>query len=230
MAGKKDEKNFGSTMRDNPFKALKGLSVSAPEKPATIRPVAAARPAAADEPANFTEEMARLGVRRMSAPAAGEPPQPEPAKVEDQPTPPASDEELFAAALGKLDSVFTDHFPGEDAGAAATPRRMKLLSRGKLMPEATLDLHGLGRDEARDRVRHFLDNSVYHGRKTVLIVTGRGLRSNGEPVLRGDIERYLDGEGRAWVAEWGRAPRQFGGEGALAVFLKTADKRIPPRE
>jgi DNA-nicking Smr family endonuclease len=157
---------------------------------------------AADEP---TPEAAETRPDDLSPPAAAEAP--------------ATDRDLFLASLGEMEAIFTDEFPAADE-PVAVPRRMRQVRRGELLPEERLDLHGLGRAEARERVRHFLDNAVYHGRKTVLIVTGRGKGSGGEPVLRAEIERYLKYEAAAWVAEWGRAPARYGGEGALVVFLK----------
>jgi DNA-nicking Smr family endonuclease len=170
----------------------------------------------------FAEEMARLGVApRPAGDAAVE--KAETSSPDSRPSavagPPPTDRDLFLASLGEMAAVFSDEIPAEDE-PAASPRRMRQVRRGELVPEAQLDLHGLGRDDARDRVRYFLDNSVYHGRKTVLIVTGRGKGSGGEPVLRTEIERYLKYEAAAWVAEWGRAPARYGGEGALVVFLK----------
>jgi DNA-nicking Smr family endonuclease len=70
-------------------------------------------------------------------------------------------------------------------------------------------------------VRNFLESRQRQGMKTVLIITGRGLRSkNGESVIRSDIEAYLRTRAKAWVVEWGRAPKQYGGDGALVVFLR----------
>jgi DNA-nicking Smr family endonuclease len=228
---KKDRKPEKTTqMRNNPFKDLKGFCVSAPEPSPPAKAAPSPRSVAPEEPVAFTEEMARIGVRKLKA-QERETPRPTMPPVEDPPSAPVGDADLFVAALGQLDAVFSDQFPEEDeAVPTVTPRRMKLLARGKLMPEATLDLHGLSREEALERVGHFLDNAAYHGRKTLLIVTGKGLRSESEPVLRAAIEGYLAGEGRARVAEWGRAPRQFGGDGALAVFLKSAEKNLPPRD
>lgn len=224
MKDRKDRKQDKTTdMRNNPFKDLKGFCVSAPEPPPAK---AAPSPCtvAPEGPVAFAEEMARIGVRKLKA-QEREAPRPTLSQTEEAPPAPVGDVDLFAAALGKLDTVFTDRIPeADEALPQAAPRRMKLLTRGKLLPEATLDLHGLSRDEALDRVRYFLENAAYHGRKTLLIVTGKGLRSEGEPVLRVAVEGYLAGEGRARVAEWGRAPRQFGGDGALAVFLKSAEK------
>jgi len=230
MAGNKRAKNSGSEMKNNPFKALKGFSVSDAKAVTAPEPTQPPAPKASapEEPKSFAEEMAFLGVRPMvGRPDTGEPIVEKGAVPELLPQVPVSDEELFAEALGKLDTVFSDQFPEEDdeVSVAGSPRRMKQLRQGKLTPEATLDLHGMKRDEALNRVRYFLENSVYHGMKTVLIVTGRGKGSEGEPVLRSEVERYLADEGKTWLAEWGRAPKQHGGEGALAVFLKNAAQR-----
>ncbi len=140
-----------------------------------------------------------------------------------------SDEALFLSSMGQLDTVFSDNCVADDDaidmtdGAAAEPRRMKQLRKGKVRPQATLDLHGCYRDEARKKVCHFLRNRCADGMHTVLIVTGKGNRSpNGESVLRDDIEKYLTTHASAWVVEWGRAPRQYGGAGALVVFLRSS--------
>ncbi|MDY0270609.1 Smr/MutS family protein [Trichloromonas sp.] len=231
MKEKERKQKKSSQMSNNPFKDLKGFCVSTPEPFHPAKGIPPARPLAQDEPVAFAEEMARIGVRTLNAGGESAVPRPVAPSVEEPSSVPVGDAELFVAALGRLDTVFNDQFPEADEEVSpAAPRRLKLLARGKLLPEATLDLHGLSREEALERVRHFLDNAAYHGRKTLLIVTGKGLRSEGEPVLRVAVERYLDGEGRARIAEWGRAPRRFGGDGALAVFLKSAEKLQPPSD
>jgi DNA-nicking Smr family endonuclease len=219
--GKKDRKK---EFQPDPFKRLKGFCVLPSAKtPPPVRPVAPRPPAAAvDDAGLFAAEMERLGVAHCAA----EEPTPEAAEIRPEgpspppaAAPPMTDRDLFLASLGEMEAIFVDELPAEDE-PAAVPRRMRQVRRGELLPEERLDLHGLGRVEARERVRHFLDNAAYHGRKTVLIVTGRGKGSGGEPVLRAEIERYLKYEAAAWVAEWGRAPARYGGEGALVVFLK----------
>jgi DNA-nicking Smr family endonuclease len=225
MARKKGDKTSRRTdMQNNPFKHLKGFSVSAAEKkPAEARTKPTACPAIKEEPASFSEAMTQLGVQRMAKPDQILAPQAQKEERSVLPVSPGNDEELFEAAMGKLDTVFVDQYP-DDEPLNSSPRRMKQLLKGKLVIEASLDLHGLTRLEAREKVHYFLENSVYHGMKTVLIVTGWGRSSDGEPVLRGDIEKFLDGEGRTWVAEWARAPKKHGGEGALVAFLRAADK------
>ncbi|BCR04496.1 DNA mismatch repair protein MutS [Desulfuromonas versatilis] len=230
-----DRNKKDKDLNNNPFKALKGLSVSQPGKkstsPATAEKSPSPRPAAAppeqlSEEDLFAREMGLLGVTpkpegEHSEPPPKAPPAP-PAAGKPAQREPATEEELFLDSLGKMDRVFRDEFTQEDSSAtpAAQGRRQRQLRRGKLVPEDQLDLHGMTRDEAGERVRYFLENSIYHGRRTVLVVTGRGLGSAGEPVLRAEVERLLGQELRELVLEWGRAPRQYGGEGALVVFLR----------
>ena len=219
---KKSEKAFY-----NPFKQLKGLSVSPspkrtkrPKGPETKVPPAPA----GDEADLFAQEMARLGLENKRQEPAAEAGDQEPSRGEAPPAETESEEELFLASLGEMDVTFKEEWPSDAEETRPAARRMKQLRQGKLVPEATLDLHGLTREEAREKVRYFLEDALYQGRRTVLIVTGRGLGSGGEPVLRGEIERYLSSSVRGWVSEWGRAPRRYGGEGALVVFLKSTEK------
>ncbi|MDO3377023.1 Smr/MutS family protein [Geoalkalibacter halelectricus] len=228
---KPNPKDFSHT----PFKDLKGVchfpdgesqkAASTPE-PAAEKPVADA-----SEECLFLEEMAMLRVTarpgRDSDDSAQERRAGNPAAEDDLSagsTAALSDEDeaLFLEALGTLDRTFVDAVPEPPTPPQASPRRMRELARGRRRPEAELDLHGLDRLRARERVRHFLDNSRFHGLSTVLVITGRGLHSDEEPVLRSELERFLEEEGRTWAVEWGRAPRRYGGEGALVIFLKNS--------
>lgn len=209
----------------NPFKALKGFRVSPsepPRPPAEKKTPAPRKGAEEDDFGLYTEEMRRLGLpapRREPEAAGPKKPSPPPAR----PAAPATDRELFLTALGRLEATFSDEVPEEEA-LRAEPRRMRQVRQGRLAPEAELDLHGLTRAEARQKVLFFLENAAHHGKRTVLLITGRGLGSGGEPVVRAEVERCLEEEGRGWVSEWGRAPRKLGGEGALIVFLREAKK------
>lgn len=232
--------NPESSFGQNPFKQLKGFAVSTseqadtgPERPAAktakatahrvARPMASAGSPVVEAEPSFVEEMQRLGV----APSAEIEVAPEPEAVlpSEKPTAsadtgPVTEEQLFVNALGRLDTTFSDDYDLEQSPPTASPRRMKQLRQGSLQPEARLDLHGVTRDEVRSRVRFFLEDAAYHKKKVGLIITGWGKNSAGEPVLRQEVERYLALDAKAWVVEWGRAPRHLGGEGALVVFLK----------
>lgn len=238
--GKKKNNSNDESFKNNPFTSVKGFSVSKSdvkvkvEKP--IEKKAAVTTAADDSETDFSRAMEQLGVESFGEDEtvmvrdvafADSPDDADDTDFMaddniDNVDGAVDDDALFVASLGQLDSVFNDNFPDDDESVErAEPRRMKQLRQGKLRPQATLDLHGCYRDEARKKVRHFLQNRYAEGLTTVLIVTGRGNRSpGGESVLRSDIERYLTTYAGAWVAEWGRAPRQYGGDGALVVFLR----------
>ncbi|TLM59322.1 MAG: DNA mismatch repair protein MutS [Deltaproteobacteria bacterium] len=125
----------------------------------------------------------------------------------------------FLAAVAAFDPVPGEKAPAGDAPPVARPRRTRQLARGALRPAATLDLHGLTRDEAVARARTFLAGAVRQGWPLVVIVTGKGLHSQEGPVLRRAVETLL-GNSRDLVLEWAAAPRHLGGAGALAVFLR----------
>jgi len=222
---KKIRKSAPREFSKNPFNKLKGFAVSAApeEKPQQSRsedpkPIEAI-------PGTFAEEMALLGVAPLASTNEEieqderELTHPENPLVNPSGAP--SDEELFLQSIGEMQVNFGDQWPEEDQTTTASPRRMKLLKQGKLIPEATLDLHGLQRSEVAGKIGFFLQDAVYQGWRTLLVITGKGLHSEGnEPVLRHEVERFLGGPGRKWVAEWGRAPEKFGGAGALVLFLR----------
>ncbi len=191
---------------------------SSPQKPVPSPPAEVIE----DDAAAFEREMALLGVdpqqrderHREAGPAADQS-----AVDKSEEKVELTDDELFLESLGNMDSVFRDEIP-EDEEVTASPRRMRQLRQGKLAPEAKLDLHGLTRQEAREKVRFFLEDATFQGLKTVLVITGRGKGSSDGPVLRQFMEGYLSSDAKAWVVEWGRAPARYGGEGALVVFLK----------
>lgn len=208
---KKDRKEFGQ----NPFSALKGFSAPAAQALPPARP--APPPARDEEPVDFAAAMAQIGVRRSTPAVPGEK---SVAAAESAPPPPApaNDAEEFLQALTGMEPMFRDELPDEPT--VATPRLTRLVRKGALHPEATLDLHGVTREALRDKLRWFFENSHYQGQRLLLIITGRGKSSGLEPVLRGEVERYLRHDAGAWVAEWDRAPGRLGGDGALLVLLK----------
>lgn len=216
-------KAFGS----NPFNSLTGFAVSAAptQQKVQMMPPVEAKPI--EKPTDFAEEMALMDVQRLDlADEEGD------ELLQGQPSsqqaplnlPPQSDEEEFLQALGELDVRFSDQFPHEEAPPTASARRMKQLKQGKLIPQASLDLHGLTRADVAEKLNFFLQDAQYQGWSTLLVITGKGLNSeSGEPVLRNEVERFLAGaEGSKLVVEWGRAPKEYGGDGALVLFLRKA--------
>ena len=225
---KRSKKLKTKDFQNSPFKGLKGVAVAADKVAAgkDSAPLPTREPLLEDNATAFEREMTLLGVNPQSQDDRQQEALPrvkDRAEEKKETTVELTDDELFLDSLGQMDSVFCDEIPQAEEAVAA-PRRMRQLRQGKIAPEAKLDLHGLTRLEARDKVRFFLEDATFHGLKTVLIITGRGKNSSDGPVLREFMESYLSREARAWVVEWGRAPTRYGGEGALVVFLKGAGR------
>lgn len=218
---RKKGKRKNGEFKSDPFSDLKGFAVSAADRDES-------RPSHQEQSprevvGSFADEMDMLGVKQLNVDSevGEELPDDFLEKCPSVETEDLTDEEIFLSAMGDLRVNFTDCLSVDDNQPLAEPRRLKQLKRGKLVPDASLDLHGCYRSEAVQKLTHFLDDSIYQGRKTVLVITGRGLHSeDGAPILRDEIEAFLADKGKTFVAEWGRAPRQYGGSGALVLFLR----------
>jgi len=88
-------------------------------------------------------------------------------------------------------------------------------------PQAELDLHGKTSGEALIRLRSFIEGSRRKGLMCVLIIIGKGKRSEeGRPVLRPLVKTWLKGEGAKQISKYKNAPAKYGGSGAITVWLK----------
>jgi DNA-nicking Smr family endonuclease len=122
---------------------------------------------------------------------------------------------------GELDVSETDEHvegiaQGVDRGLLAQ------LRRGDFAVQAHLDLHGLNRDQAHDRVAQFLEHARRHGSRCVLLIHGRGLGSpDGVPVLKEELRGWLArGRLSRKVLAFATARRHDGGGGAMYVLLR----------
>ena len=107
--------------------------------------------------------------------------------------------------------------------APGLDKRTKMrLRRGQVAIEARLDLHGMTQSQAYDRVYRFLESARINGRRTVLVITGKGLRRDGQfGVLRSAVPRWLNEPPlRDWIKAFDYAALRDGGEGALYVLLR----------
>lgn len=126
-----------------------------------------------------------------------------------------------------------DLLPGLAESLARLPVRMDAgafgkLKRGKLRPEARLDLHGMTVAEAHPALVSFILEARAGGKRLVLVITGKGRVSDDlAPMparagrLRHDVPRWLmlpplSGA----VLQIAPAHRRHGGEGALYVYLR----------
>jgi DNA-nicking Smr family endonuclease len=100
-------------------------------------------------------------------------------------------------------------------------RTLDKLKRGKLRLQARLDLHGMTQDEAHRALVSFMAEAQADGKRCVLVVTGRGLLSEGGGVLRNQTPNWLNAPAiRARILAFATAQPRDGGSGALYVLLR----------
>jgi len=137
------------------------------------------------------------------------------------------EEEAFAelcelvAQTGPLDVTDSDEYiegfaPGLDA------RILRRLRRGHYSVQAHLDLHGHTREEAKQKLNRFIEESHRMGHRLVLVVHGRGLHSKDQiPVLKEGLRIWLSrGRISRRVLAFTSAQRHDGGLGAVYVLLR----------
>lgn len=127
----------------------------------------------------------------------------------------------LVAQRGPLDLTDSDeyiegHAPGLDV------RILKRLRGGHYSIQGHVDLHGLTRTEAKKELERFIEDSQRRGRRTVLIVHGRGLHSKDQiPVLKSGLQVWLSrGRIGRHVLAFTSAQRHDGGVGAVYVLLR----------
>lgn len=101
----------------------------------------------------------------------------------------------------------------------------RALSRRKLAPEATIDLHGMTLATAERAVTAFLARASAQDLRVVLVVTGKGLRREGERTIDGRIRAefvgWLNrGDNRDRVRAVRSAHAHHGGTGAFYLLLR----------
>jgi DNA-nicking Smr family endonuclease len=105
---------------------------------------------------------------------------------------------------------------------------VRKLRRGVWVLQDEIDLHGLRRDEAHERVSGFLREATRAGYRCVRVVHGKGHGSPGrEPVLKAKVKAWL--VKHQDVLAFTHARPADGGHGALIVLLKANEKNGAPR-
>jgi DNA-nicking Smr family endonuclease len=216
--------------RNNAFSNLKGVAVSAVPQQNVCKQPPALKPEPDLSPDYDLFLEAMSDVRPLSKQASASS-VPTPKKTAATVTPPAEsgktvldkkEKEAFAAAISqlKLDVTFSDSVPENDEIKSLGANRLRQLKRGIITVNRQLDLHGLTREEALEALAHFLRSAVAYKEKAVLVITGKGLNSPGEPVLQQAVAGWLRESGKKLVLEFAPAPREMGGHGAFVVFLR----------
>jgi DNA-nicking Smr family endonuclease len=115
-----------------------------------------------------------------------------------------------------------------DAAPRMDRRRYERMVRGKLVPDARLDLHGMTRADAHRTLIAFILAAQANGHRLVLVITGKGRPDPGDSViperqgiLRHSLPHWLAAPpltGR--VIEWRPAHARHGGTGAVYLYLR----------
>jgi DNA-nicking Smr family endonuclease len=224
-------RNPKHSFQHNPFAALEKLKdppkAKLSQKPAaqaapTPAPVRAETKAMTDEEL-FLQEVGQIAPVAAKGGRVGAPP-PDPERRAKRPS---DDAEVLAQLAdlcggdGPFDISDTDEYI-EGLADGIDRRLLKRLQAGDYAVQAHLDLHGLTRDEARDKVARFLVESRRAGRRCVLIVHGRGHHSKDQiPVLKQAVKNWLErGQTARSVLAFATARPSDGGAGAVYVLLR----------
>lgn len=123
--------------------------------------------------------------------------------------------------------------PSLSASLAAAPVEMDKkafgrLKRGKLRPDARIDLHGMTLAQAHPALTGFVLRAHAEGKRLVLVITGKGKPSNDDGpiprrlgVLRHEVPHWLrSGPLRNIVLQISESHIRHGGTGAYYVYLR----------
>lgn len=102
------------------------------------------------------------------------------------------------------------------------------MKRGKMSPDAKIDLHGMTQDQAHPALINTILNAHAAGKRLVLVVTGKGKkRDDGGPipvrtgVLKHSVPQWLrQAPIGPLILEVSQANQSHGGSGALYVYLR----------
>lgn len=148
---------------------------------------------------------------------------------------PASPEPIAPIRMGASDARPPGHDLASPIGHVlrAAPLRMdskshKRMVRGKLVPEARIDLHGMTQAAAHPALTRFVLDAQTRGLRLVLVITGKGRPGDDDGpvpvrlgVLKHQVPHWLaSGPLRAVVLQVTEAHQRHGGAGAYYVYLR----------
>lgn len=142
--------------------------------------------------------------------------EPDPPDIDDYPSPRLAPMRESERRVAKLQGELSH---GTTAGI--DKRTAERFKKGEMEVQGRLDLHGMTREAAHGALRRFLADCAARQRRFVIVVTGKGLRSEGNGILRSEVPRWLnEPELRTLILSFTYAQPRDGGQGALYVLLK----------
>ena len=132
------------------------------------------------------------------------------------------DEASVLSYFSDLTEVVLEEIRTLDSLAEQEEFRNKYKSRENLValrPEARIDLHGLTKEGAWQRLESFISECEAKKIKKVLIIHGKGIHSHGsDPVLGEVVRKFIEIDKR--LGSSGHPDSSMGGKGATWVILK----------
>jgi len=232
-----DDKPF-----NNPFSGLRGLKIPKKQEPARTPPGERQAPPPPDTPAPVNEDDSTLYTKAMEGVRPLEndrivPEHTEKESIAQQVREKAlrQDKEVMDTlnALVSGRSGFDITCTGEYLEGniiALDPRVLKQLKSGEYTIQAHLDLHGYVQESAKAALTNFVQNCHAMGYRSLLVIHGRGLKSDIGPVLKEGVVKWLTtGTLAHLVLAFCSARPCDGGTGALYVLLKKRPVKSPFR-
>ena len=122
-------------------------------------------------------------------------------------------------------------------------RQAKRIAAGRMDIEARIDLHGMRANEAHSALRAFVFRCHTQGKRTVLVITGKGMKEDlrdrpfelDDRRDRGVLKRHVplwlaEPDLRVVVVSFTTAHARHGGEGALYVQIRSRTRAAGGRE
>jgi DNA-nicking Smr family endonuclease len=107
----------------------------------------------------------------------------------------------------------------KDAEVATAIERLSDVQNIKTMrPEATIDLHGMTRDEAWTALDNFVSTCCSRNLRKILIVHGKGNHADSDAVLLKMVNGFIECDKRLGAS--GHPDARLGGSGATWVAIK----------
>ena len=106
---------------------------------------------------------------------------------------------------------------------ALDPKTKKSINSKKLVIDAIVDLHGKTEVQAYEVIKNFIKNSFLKEHRNIIIITGKGINSQGKLKLKTPL--WLRNEELSkFIVGYETMPNNKGGDGALFVKLKNKNK------
>ncbi len=133
-------------------------------------------------------------------------------------------ENNFAALIEKtLKNKSTQELLKEKQGSITGKKHISKneILKNYPLPQEELDLHGYTGAEAVRETENFIQKARYKGKRTVIIIVGKGTRSPGKPVLPDVVEAKLvelKRKNQVFAFKWEKKIKKK--SGAIIVYLK----------